>query len=206
MPLPLTDRQKQALQFIITTARERGRPPTIREMGRALGIRSTNGVRYLLDVLAQKGYIRRHPRLSRGIELIGGPAQADMVSVPLVGRVAAGEPVLAEENIEDFFFLDSSFLTSGNIFALRVKGESMRQAGIFEGDVVFARQQPTAQRGDIVVALIGDEATVKRFYPENGRVRLEPANPDYGPIIVESSAPGFRIAGKVVGLIRKMQS
>jgi repressor LexA len=205
MPAPLTARQKQALDFIVSVARERGCPPTIREMGQALGISSTNGVRYLLEALSKKGYIRRHPRRSRGIELIRAASPADLVSVPLVGRVAAGEPILAEEHIEDFFFLDSTFLTSGDLFALRVKGQSMKGAGIFDGDVVFARQQPSAQKGDIVVAVIGEEATVKRFYPENGRVRLEPANTDYGPIIVDRNAPGFRIAGKVVGLIRRMQ-
>ncbi|MCK4596634.1 transcriptional repressor LexA [bacterium] len=201
---PLTARQKQALEFIVGAIRERGCPPTIREMGDALGISSTNGVRYLLDVLAQKGYIRRRPHVSRGIELVHGRSPDHIVAVPLVGRVAAGEPILAQENIEDFFFLDSSFLTSGDLFALRVKGESMIDAGIFDGDVIFARQQPSAENGDIVVAVIGEEATVKRFYPENGRVRLEPANSSYGPIVVERDAPGFRIAGKVVGLIRRM--
>ncbi|MFC1683150.1 transcriptional repressor LexA [Candidatus Zixiibacteriota bacterium] len=204
MPARLTRRQNQALDFIVSFSTERSCPPTIREIGEALGISSTNGVRYLLDVLVKKGYIRRRPQVSRGIELLRAPSQANLISVPLVGRVAAGEPVLAQENIEDFFFLDSSFLTSGKIFALRVKGESMTEAGIYDGDVVFARQQPMAERGDIVVAQIGDEATIKRFYPENGRVRLEPANASYGPIIVERDAPGFRIAGKVVGLIRKM--
>lgn len=204
MPGPLTARQRQALDFIVAASVERGRPPTIREMGEALGISSTNGVRYLLKVLARKGYIRRRPHLSRGIELLRGPGPGYLRSVPLVGRVSAGQPILAQENIEDFFFLDSSFLASGEVFALRVQGESMRDVGILDGDIVFARQQPTAQRGDIVVALIGEEATVKRFYPENGRVRLEPANPAFGPIIVEEDAPGFRIAGKVVGLIRKI--
>ena len=201
---PLTARQKQALEFIVRAVREMGCPPTIREMGDALGISSTNGVRYLLGVLAQKGYIRRRPHVSRGIELVHGHSPDHLVAVPLVGRVAAGEPILAQENIEDFFFLDSSFLTSGDLFALRVKGESMIDAGIFDGDVIFARQQPLAEKGDIVVAVIGEEATVKRFYPENGRVRLEPANSSYGPIVVERDAPGFRIAGKVVGLIRRM--
>jgi repressor LexA len=201
---PLTNRQKQALDFITRTADEMGCPPTIREIGTALGISSTNGVRYLLNALTQKGYIHRRPHVSRGIELIASRPSGHMMTIPLVGQVAAGEPILAQENIEDFFFLDSSFLTSGQVFALRIQGDSMKDMGIFDGDIVFARQQPMAERGEIVVALIGDEATVKRFYPENGRVRLEPANPDYGPIVVEKNAPGFRIAGKVVGLIRKM--
>jgi repressor LexA len=204
MPGPLTNRQRETLDVIVKAASEKGRPPTIREIGEALGITSTNGVRYLLSALAQKGYIRRRPHVSRGIELVGDRRPDHLRAVPLVGRVAAGEPTLAQENIEHFFFLDSSFLTSGEVFALRVKGESMREAGIFDGDIVFARQQPSAQRGDIVVAVIGEEATVKRFYPEDGRVRLEPANSSYGPIIVERDTPGFRIAGKVVGLIRRI--
>jgi repressor LexA len=204
MPGSLTRRQKETLDLIVEALQRNGRPPTLRELGEGLGISSTNGVRYLLDTLARKGHIRRQARTSRGIELVRQPVSNHLISVPLVGRVAAGEPILAEENIEEVFFLDSSFLTSGDIFALRVKGESMREAGIFDGDVVFARQQPVAQRGDIVVALIVDEATVKHYYPENGRIRLEAANPDYGPIVVEPDVQGFRIAGKVVGLIRKI--
>jgi len=199
----LTKRQQQTLEAIQETMIRDGRPPTIRELGRSLNITSTNGVRYLLDALAQKGYIRRRSRTSRGIELLRRRPE-NLRAVPLVGRVAAGEPILAEENIEDVFFMDSSFLTSGDLFALRVRGESMTGAGIFNGDVVFARKQPLAQPGDIVVAVIGDEATVKRFYPENGRIRLEADNPDYGPIIVDRAVPGFRLAGKVVGLIRKI--
>ena len=204
MPDSLTGRQRQALNAIEEIILQRGRPPTIRELGRSLNITSTNGVRYLLGVLARKGYIRRQSRTSRGIELLRRPRPGNLRPVPLVGRVAAGEPILAEENIEDVFFVDSAFLTSGDLFALRVRGESMKGAGIFDGDVVFARKQPQALPGDIVVAVIGDEATVKRFYPENGRVRLEAANPDYGPIIVDRAVPGFHLAGKVVGLLRKM--
>jgi repressor LexA len=200
----LTRRQQQALDAIEEIIAGQGRPPTIRELGRSLNITSTNGVRYLLDALARKGYIRRRTHTSRGIQLLRRQAPVNLRSVPLVGRVAAGAPILAEENIEDVLFLDSTFLTSGELFALRVRGESMKEAGIFDGDVVFARKQPLAQPGDIVVAVIGDEATVKRFYPENGRIRLEAANPDYGPIIVDRAVPGFRLAGKVVGLIRKI--
>ncbi|KPL19724.1 MAG: hypothetical protein AMJ92_01935 [candidate division Zixibacteria bacterium SM23_81] len=205
MTVTLTTRQKQALDFIAESARERGCPPTIREIGDALGISSTNGVRYVLDALVRKGHIRRRPNISRGIELVTGHLPNNLRAVPVVGRVAAGEPILAQENIEEYFFLDSSFLTSGEIFALRVKGESMMDAGILDGDIVFARQQPSAERGDIVVAIIGEEATVKRFYPENGRVRLEPANSSYGPIVVDSGTPGFHIAGRVVGLIRRVK-
>ena len=118
MPTSLTTRQKQALDFIVKAASERGCPPTIREIGDALGIHSTNGVRYLLSALVKKGYIRRRPHVSRGIELMGQRRPNHLRAVPLLGRVAAGEPTLAQENIEDFFFLDSSFLTSGEVFAL----------------------------------------------------------------------------------------
>jgi repressor LexA len=204
MPEPLTRRQKQALEVIEESITKGIRPPTIRELGRSLGIASTNGVRYLLDALVRKGYIRRRSRTARGIELVRKPFPDHLLAIPLVGRVAAGEPILAEENIEDVFFMDSTFLTPGEMFALRIRGDSMKEAGIFDGDVVFARKQPLAQPGDIVVAVIGEEATVKRFYPENGRIRLEAANPDYGPIIIDREVPGFRLAGKVVGLLRKM--
>lgn len=204
MPQTLTRRQRQALEAIEEIIARQGRPPTLRELGRSLKITSTNGVRYLLDALEGKGYISRQSRTARGIQLVRRHQPENLRPVPLVGRVAAGEPILAEENIEDVFFVDSTFLTSGDLFALRVRGESMKEAGIFDGDVVFARKQPEAERGDIVVAVIGDEATVKRFYPENGRIRLEAANPDYGPIIVDRGVPGFRLAGKVVGLIRRI--
>ena len=200
----LTNRQGKILEFIRDTIRERGAPPTLREIGKHFGISSTNGVRCFLTALEKKGAIKRFFYRSRGIELTEGPLTiASFTAVPIVGRIAAGEPVLAEENIEGRIGVDSELLSGENLFALKVQGESMIDAGIHDGDLVFARKQPVAEKGDIVVAIIGDEATVKYYYPENGLIRLEPANPTYRTIVVERSAPGFFIAGKVVGVFRK---
>ena len=201
--LPLTDRQRRIYGFIRDQIQTESRPPTMREIGECFDIRSTNGVRDVLAVLEKKGYIRKTPYLSRGIELTETTFAA-VETVPIVGRVAAGLPLLAVENIDGHVAVDRSFLPSGEVFSLRVNGESMRDEGIMDGDLVLVRKQPTANKGEIVVALIGEEATVKRFFPERQRVRLEPANPDFGPIIVDKRAPGFAIAGVVVGLLRKM--
>ena len=203
MKEPLTERQQEIFEFIRQIIRSTGIPPTLREIGRRFAIRSTNGVREVLAVLEKKGYIRRKPFLSRSIELADEPAPA-FESVPIVGRVAAGLPILAVENIDGQIAVDRSFLPSGEVFSLRVAGDSMKDEGICDGDLVLVKKQDTARRGEIVVAVIGEEATVKKFYPERGRVRLEPANVSYGPIIVEKSTPGFFIAGKVVGLMRRM--
>jgi repressor LexA len=199
----LTARQKQLYDFISTSIMERGVPPTIREMGKRLSISSTNGVRSILNALIKKGYIRKTPLLSRGIELAAG-MMSSAQNLPLVGAVPAGAPILAQENIEGSIAVDTSFLPSGEVFTLRVIGDSMTGAGIADGDFVVVRKQSTAEPGDIVVAVIGDEATVKRFYPEAECVRLEPENEAYGPIVVERGTPGFYVAGKVVGLLRRM--
>ncbi|MCK4966024.1 transcriptional repressor LexA [bacterium] len=199
----LTERQSRILEYIRLEIAQRGFPPTYREIGRQFGIKSTNGVNATLKALEKKGYLIRHSKLSRGIEIVD-EFSPTMRKIPFVGRVAAGEPVLAEQNIEGEIGIDNSFFSGESIFALTVQGDSMKDAGIFDGDKVFVRLQQTADTGDIVVALIGDEATVKHYYPERERIRLEPANENYGPIIVEPDTPGFRIAGKVVGLIRKI--
>lgn len=199
----LTRRQKEIFEFIKGMIDNKGFPPTIREIGERFRIASTNGVRDLLKALERKGFIRREPLLSRGIEIVR-PAKTNFVAVPLVGRIAAGQPILAVENIENYIAIDKSFLPSGEIFSLKVVGDSMIEAGIHEGDYVMARRQETAEKGDIVVAVIGDEATVKKYFPEKNKIRLEPANPKYGPIVVEKRTPGFYIAGKVIGLLRKM--
>ncbi len=206
----LTEKQKKALAFIQSEIRERGRPPTLREIGGEIGISSTNGVRYLLDTLERKGFLQRSPMLSRGIELtartaVGGTSNEEIMrDVPILGRVAAGIPLLASENIEAHIRVDRTLATSDETFALRVRGDSMKEAGILEGDVIFAKPQSTADNGDIVVALLGDEATVKYFKPQADRVCLEPANRYYSPIIVEKGTPGFRILGRVIGLMRKL--
>jgi repressor LexA len=203
MSKELTKRQRDVLDFIAEMIGKKGLPPTIREIGNKFKINSTNGVRAILSALTQKGYIRRKPLVSRGIELLT-PIKTSFAVVPLLGRIAAGLPILAVENIEGSIAVDSSFLPGGDIFSLQVVGDSMKDSGIFNGDYVLAKMQPAAEKGDIVVAVIGEEATVKRYYPEKNRIRLKPANPLYEPIIVDKKSPDFRIAGKVIGLLRKM--
>lgn len=207
----LTERQREVLDFISEMIENKGLPPTIREIGERFKIASTNGVRAILSALSKKGYIRRKPLVSRGIEL-AKKAKAGFdyaqkrayMAVPLVGRIAAGLPTLAVENIEGSIAVDRSFLPGGDVFSLRVVGDSMKDVGIFDGDYVLARVQSTAEKGDIVVAVIGEEATVKTYVPQKNRVRLEPANPAYQPIIVDTRYSDFRIAGKVIGLLRRM--
>ncbi len=199
----LTARQKEVYDFIYDSIVSNGLPPTIREIGAKFGMSSTNAVRDVLNAIERKGFIRRRGGISRGIELTT-PVATDHVSVPLVGRIAAGAPITAAENIEDSFAVDRSFVPGGDVFSLRVQGDSMIDAGINDGDIVLVQKQNTANKGEIIVAVIGDEATVKRFFPERKRIRLEPANADYGPIVVEKDSPGFYIAGKVIGLMRRM--
>lgn len=203
MKVKLTGRQQQIYDYVRKVIKTNGIPPTIREIGQAFDIHSTNGVREALAVLEKKGYIRRKPYLSRSIELVDEPVVPFEV-IPVLGRVAAGIPILAVENIDGHFAVDRSFLPSGEVFSLRVTGDSMKDEGIVDGDFVLVKKQDSARRGEVVVAVIGEEATVKKFYPERGKIRLQPANPAFGPIIVEKSTPGFFIAGKVVGLMRRM--
>ncbi len=199
----LTDRQREVYRYIEERINHDGQPPTIREIGEQFSISSTNGVRALIAALIRKGYIEKTAAVSRGIRLVK-EAFTEAVAIPMVGQVPAGQPILAEQNISERIVVDKSFVPAGDIFTLRVKGESMRNAGIFDGDYVLVRKQPSASPGDIVVAIIGDEATVKRFYPEKKHVRLQPENEAFGPIIIEKNAPGFYLAGKVVGLMRRM--
>lgn len=202
----LTARQREILEYIERMVTESGRAPTIREIGEQFDISSTNGVRTHLEALTKKGYIARQSLISRGIELvrrIPGEMAARFRTVPLVGSVPAGVPLTAVENREDFYAVDESFLPSGETFTLRVVGDSMIDAGIYDGDLVLVKKQDDAEPGDIVVAVIGEEATVKRYFPERGIVRLQPANERYTPIMVDADAPGFYIAGKVVGLMRR---
>jgi repressor LexA len=223
----LTDRQLEVLRFIARQIEECGYPPTIREIGEGLDIRSTNGVNDHLKALERKGYLTRDPVKSRALiptpaarEVLGAGkvipisraaqarAQASrLVEVPIVGRVAAGQPILAEERIEDTVQIDSFLLGAGRrVYGLRVQGDSMTGDGILSGDIVFVRKQLTAEDGEIVVALIDDEATVKRVYFEGDRVRFQPSNPRMAPIYVRKE--DFRstmILGLVVGLYRRMQ-
>ncbi len=204
----LTTRQQEIYDFIADAIRDMGYPPTIREVMDAFGIASTNGVRTTLAALEKKGYIRRRPMLSRGIELTDfagrEPRQnTSILEIPIIGRVAAGEPILATENVEGSLGVDRSFAPGQDVFALQVQGDSMRDAGIFDGDYVLAKHQQTADPGDIVVAVIGEEATVKRYYHEGETIRLQPENDSFDPILVDDQSGEFRIAGKIVGLMRR---
>jgi repressor LexA len=212
----LTDRQKQILQFIVTESEGRGFPPTIREIGEEMDIRSTNGVNDHLKALERKGYLTRGEQQSRSLVPtkrarmvlgIGSRRESGMIDVPLLGRVAAGAPLLATENVEDSVRIDS-FLLGGSgkeVFALRVKGSSMIDDGIFDGDYLFVKKSSSALPGEIVVALIEDEATVKRYFPEGDRIRFQPANKDMQPIYVHKSEfKQTQILGQVVGVYRKM--
>jgi repressor LexA len=200
----LTDRQNMALSFIRSSIEERGYPPTIREIGAHMGIRSTNGVNDHLKALERKGYVVRDELKSRAIR----PADMhdNLIDVPLLGRIAAGSPILATENVEDTVRIDSFLLGNHRqVFALRVVGQSMIGDGIHDGDYIFVKKQITARPGEIVVVLVEDEATVKRFYPEGDRIRLQPSNPGMEPIYVHRD--DFRstsVLGVVVGMYRQM--
>ena len=207
----LTSRQEEILEYIKKYSKENRMPPTVREIGNHFEISSTNGVRSILAALIKKGYINRSPRLSRGIEVIdndksGNVAEApsNTIEIPIVGRVAAGTPILAVQNLEGTVTIDRDFLACrSDVFALRDKGDSMINAGIFDGDLIFARQQKTAERGEIIVAQIDNEATVKYYHPLADHVELRPANPRYRPIIVKNDKD-FTIAGKLIGVMRKV--
>jgi repressor LexA len=203
----LTPTQKQMLAFIAETIRDHDRSPTIREIGEAFNISSTNGVRYHLKVLEEKGYIKRERGISRGIEWREDhvfPGDVAVNTIPLIGQVAAGRPILAVENIEGRIAVDEMFARSRECFALRVNGDSMRDAGIVDGDVVIVNPQPDARNGDVVVALIDDEATVKTYVRRNGGVVLHPENPEYEDIVLDRRSGDARVLGKVVGLMRKL--
>jgi repressor LexA len=209
MPRELTERQQDIFNFIATTIREKGYPPTIREIMEEFEIASTNGVRTTLAALEKKGHIRRRPMLSRGIELTERVSQevpntraADFCEVPLIGRVAAGEPILAVENVEETLVVDNSFAPGGDVFALQVEGDSMVDVGILDGDYVLARHQTTANQGEIIVAIVDGDATVKRYYVDGDGVQLVAENEAYAPIVVEPHQE-FRIAGKIVSLMRR---
>lgn len=199
----LTEKQRRILEFVESQIVQRGHSPTIREIGSKFGIGSTNGVRDHLVALIRKGYLKKQEFVSRGLEL-ARPLVGPMGRIPMVGTVPAGLPIDAIENVEGELALDMSFVPKGESFSLRVKGDSMQNAGIFDGDLVLVHKQAAAQKGDIVVAVINGEATVKRYFPEGKQVRLQPENDAFDPIIVSRKSGEFRIAGKVVGLLRKM--
>src|SRR4051812_20729593 len=212
----LTGRQEQTLDFIRKSIEERGYPPTLREIGEYMGIRSTNGVNDHLRALERKGYLRREDMKSRALKLVAGMGAEsssavkanddDVIEIQVLGRVAAGLPLLAEENVIDTVRVDRMLVKGGReVFGLRVTGDSMIEAGIMSGDYIFVKKQSTAERGDIVVALIGDEATVKYFHPERDYVRFQPANAQMAPILVRASDfKSTMLLGKVVGVYRRL--
>lgn len=217
----LTKRQLQTLDFIRQSINQRGYPPTLREIGEHMGIRSTNGVNDHLRALERKGYLRREDMKSRALKLVesldaanetqstppeSSDVSSDTIEVQVLGRVAAGLPLLAEENVIDTVHVDRGLLRGGrDVFGLRVAGDSMIEAGILNGDYIFVRKQPNAERGDVVVALIGDEATVKYYYPERDYIRFQPANGRMAPILVRSmDFKSTMLLGKVVGIYRRL--
>jgi repressor LexA len=211
----LTKRQEQTLDFIRRSIEDRGYPPTLREIGEHMGIRSTNGVNDHLRALERKGYLTREDMKSRALKLVedqmAAPANKlnadeDLIEVRVLGRVAAGLPLYAEENVIDTVRVDRMLVRGGReVFGLRVTGDSMIDAGILSGDYIFVKKQSTADRGDIVVALIGDEATVKYFYPERDYVRFQPANAQMAPILVRATDfKSTMLLGKVVGVYRRL--
>ena len=211
MDMKLTEKQQQILDFISAKIEEQGYPPSVREICSAVGLKSTSTVHGYLDRLQKKGFIQKDASKTRAIRIMNdsrvkkfssikpSPVK-EMIEVPIIGRVTAGQPILAVENIEDTFPLPMEFAKNKDLFMLRVNGDSMVNAGILDNDFVIVEQTNTAKNGDIVVALIEDEATVKRFFKEKGHFRLQPENDYMEPIIVKE----LSILGKVVGVFRKL--
>jgi len=209
----LSERQQDILEFIISEIEMKGYPPSVREIGKAVGLKSPASVHNHLKTLEKLNYLRRDPSKPRAIEVLHNPGKEktrkenphfnkEMLYVPLVGKVTAGQPILAEENIDDYFPLPSDYISSSGkeLFMLKIEGDSMIEAGIHDGDLAIACRQQYADNGDIVVALIEDEATVKTFYKENDHIRLQPENEAYEPLIYANVS----ILGKLIGIYRNI--
>lgn len=199
----ISDKQEEILKYIKQCILSKGYPPSVREICKAVNLKSTSSVHSHLEVLEEKGYIRKDPTKPRTIEIVDEQfnlSRREMANIPILGQVAAGMPIFAEENIEDYFSIPVDMLPNIETFMLNVKGDSMINCGIFEGDKILVAKQNHARNGDIVVALIEDSATVKTFYKENGHFRLQPENDNMEPIIVNE----LEILGKVIGLFRMM--
>lgn len=201
----ITNKQKQILEYLKQQIMDKGYPPSVREICEAVNLKSTSSVHAHLSTLEKNGYIRKDATKPRAIEIIDEGfnvkrrgMQTQVVNVPIIGTVTAGQPILAVENVEGYFPIPSNMISNSDIFMLKVKGESMINAGIFNGDNIFVQQQSTAENGDIVVALIDDSVTVKRYYKEEGVFRLQPENDNMQPIIVSE----INILGKVIGIVR----
>lgn len=201
---PISDKQAQILEYIKDQIMEKGYPPAVREICEAVHLKSTSSVHSHLATLEKRGYIRRDPTKPRAIEICDDNFQmlrTETASLPVIGRVAAGEPILAEQNIESYFPVPAEYVPRGESFVLKVHGTSMINAGIMDGDYIFVNSCRNAENGEIIVALIDDSATVKRFYKEDGHIRLQPENDEMEPIIVEDC----QILGKVFGVYRVMK-
>lgn len=197
----ISGKQQEILEFIKEEILKRGYPPAVREICEAVHLKSTSSVHSHLETLEKNGYIRRDPTKPRAIEIVDDSFQMvrrEMASIPIIGTVAAGQPIFAQQNIESYFPVPADIVPAGESFILKVKGESMINVGVFDGDYIFVQQCNTARNGDMVVALVDDSATVKTFYKENGHIRLQPENDTMEPIIVEDCA----ILGKVFGVFR----
>jgi repressor LexA len=197
----ITEKQREILEYIKKEILNKGYPPTVRDICEAVQLKSTSSVHSHLETLEKNGYIRRDPTKPRAIEIVDDNfnlTRREVVNVPMVGHVAAGEPILAVENVESYFPIPAEFMPNAQSFMLRVKGESMINAGIFDGDNIIVEQCQEARNGDMVVALVDDSATVKTFYKEDGHIRLQPENDSMDPIIV----PDCQILGKVFGVFR----
>ena len=198
----ITQKQSDILEFIKSELLSKGYPPTVRDICNAVNLKSTSSVHAHLETLEKNGYIRRDPTKPRAIEIIDenfSLTGREIVNVPIVGRVAAGEPLLATQNIENYFPIPMEFMPNNEVFMLEVKGESMINVGIYEGDWIVVEKRNTARNGEIIVALVDDSATVKTFYKEDGHIRLQPENDNMDPIIV----PDCKILGKVISLYRR---
>ena len=197
----ITEKQMQILEYIKNEILSSGYPPTVREICDAVGLKSTSSVFAHLEKLENNGYIRRDPTKPRAIEVVDDNfnlTRREVVNIPMLGQVAAGQPLLAVENISNYFPIPAEFIPKEQTFMLKVKGESMINVGIFDGDFIMVEKRPTARNGEIVVALVDDSATVKTFYKEEGHIRLQPENDDMDPILV----PDCQILGKVFGVLR----
>ena len=197
----ITEKQSQILEYIKSEILNKGYPPSVRDICQAVNLKSTSSVHSHLETLEKNGYIRRDPTKPRTIEILDDSfnlVRREMVNVPIVGTVAAGQPILATENIESYFPIPSEFMPNEETFMLKVKGESMINAGILDGDNILVKRQNYAKNGDMVVALVDDSATVKTFYKEDGHIRLQPENDYMDPIIL----PDVEILGKVFGVFR----
>ena len=199
----ITDKQREILEYIKEMILKKGYPPAVREICEAVHLKSTSSVHSHLESLEKNGYIRRDPTKPRTIEILDDDfalTRRELVNVPVIGTVAAGVPILAEQNIEDYLPIPAEILPNKEVFMLKVKGNSMIEAGIYNGEKVIVAKQPNAENGDKVVALVDDSATVKTFYKENGHFRLQPENSSMDPIILDQ----VEILGKVIGLFRMM--